>query len=138
MTRLKESHPCSHCGIQTRNEYFCSHKCRAAVIHKPKTATPRLSRLEKRTLDYQTGQVTYRATLRKIIAKERGYKCSVCEISEWQGQTITLVVDHVDGNAGNNMPDNLRLICPNCNSQTDTFGGRNKGNGRKTRGLRLN
>jgi rubrerythrin len=78
-----------------------------------------------------------RSTARKYLAEERGYNCEVCGIRDWQGKPITLQVDHTDGNAGNNNPNNLRLICPNCHSQTDTFSARNKGNGRAARGLPL-
>ena len=84
---------------------------------------------------YDRGEVTERATLRRLIAEDNGYHCDKCGLDSWCGNPITLIVDHIDGNAGNNMPSNLRLICPNCNSQTDTFGGRNKGSGRKSRGL---
>jgi hypothetical protein len=48
---------------------------------------------------------------------------------------LTLWTDHIDGNATNNHPSNFRLICPNCDSQSDTFGGKNYGKGRKSRGL---
>jgi 5-methylcytosine-specific restriction endonuclease McrA len=52
-------------------------------------------------------------------------------------QEIPLELDHVDGNAGNNQIENLRVLCPNCHAQTPTAKGKNRGNGRKTRGLRL-
>jgi 5-methylcytosine-specific restriction endonuclease McrA len=84
------------------------------------------------------GEVSRRDTLRKILTELRGYNCSCCGISDYNNRPITLQVDHIDGNAGNNMLDNLRLICPNCHSQTETFSGRNKGNGRFSRGLPLN
>ena len=46
---------------------------------------------------------------------------------------IVLEVDHIDGLHYNNTVDNLRLICPNCHSQTDTYKNKNNGNGRKYR-----
>ena len=79
-----------------------------------------------------------RSRLRVWLTEDRGYKCSCCGISDWNGKSITLQVDHIDGNAGNNLPDNLQLICPNCHSQSKTFAGRNRGFGRASRGLRLN
>lgn len=93
--------------------------------------------LEKSRNKFLSGLITERSSIRKHLTREYGYQCSVCNISEWQGQHITLQVDHIDGNAGNNIPANLRLICPNCHSQTKTFGARNKGSGRSTRGLPL-
>ena len=82
------------------------------------------------------GQLKYRKTLRTILIGLRGPKCEICQIQNtWQNKPMTLIIDHKDGNAGNNSPNNLRLLCPNCNSQTDTFSGRNKGYGRQSRGL---
>ena len=78
-----------------------------------------------------------RPTIRKYLAEERGYKCEVCSISDWEGKPITLQVDHINGDPSNDHPDNLRLICPNCHSQTDSFSGANKGSGRAARGLSL-
>jgi hypothetical protein len=54
------------------------------------------------------------------------YKCSECDISDWCGHPITLHVDHIDGNWKNNEIKNLRFLCPNCHSQTGTFGSKNK------------
>lgn len=59
-----------------------------------------------------------------------GYRCSVCNLDEWQGKKIGLEVDHIDGRHYNNTINNLRFMCPNCHSQTDTYKNRNKGNGR--------
>lgn len=50
------------------------------------------------------------------------YKCDLCGIDTWMDAPITLDVDHIDGNYLNNLVDNLRFLCPNCHSQTDTFG----------------
>jgi hypothetical protein len=52
--------------------------------------------------------------------------CEVCEINEWNGNPINMQLDHIDGNSHNHQLDNLRMICPNCHSQTDTYCGKNK------------
>ena len=64
------------------------------------------------------------------LIETRGYKCEVCKLSEWNKQKIHLECDHIDGIHYNNTPDNLRLICPNCHSQTKTYKNHNRGNGR--------
>ena len=53
------------------------------------------------------------------------YKCAICGISEWLGNSLSLQLDHINGNNKDNRLENLRLLCPNCHSQTSTFSGRN-------------
>ncbi|WP_405709678.1 HNH endonuclease [Streptomyces xanthophaeus] len=54
--------------------------------------------------------------------------CRMCGIEAvWQGRPLPLEVDHIDGDWRNNHPENLRLVCPNCHSTTDTYRGRAKG-----------
>ena len=52
--------------------------------------------------------------------------CTNCGITEWQDLPINLHLDHIDGNCSNHKLENLRLLCPNCHSQTDTWCGKNK------------
>lgn len=52
-------------------------------------------------------------------------KCSVCLITHWNGELAPLELDHIDGNNRNNLIENLRIICPNCHAQTDTYKGKN-------------
>lgn len=59
----------------------------------------------------------------------RPYKCEICGISEWNGSSLTLEIDHIDGIRNHNYPNNLRFLCPNCHSQTETWRGRNINSG---------
>jgi len=58
------------------------------------------------------------------------YKCKVCGIDEGQGKPVILDLDHINGNNRDNRLENLRFLCPNCHSQTDTYKGRNKNTGK--------
>lgn len=62
--------------------------------------------------------------LKKKIIEELGWedKCQRCGISEWCGEPITIQVDHINGDPTNHAIDNLRFLCPNCHSQTETWG----------------
>ena len=72
-------------------------------------------------------------TLYRYLVYIDGNFCSVCGLNLWNGKEIRLEVEHIDGDSSNNCPSNLCLICPNCHSQTDTYKGKNKGNGRFSR-----
>lgn len=65
---------------------------------------------------------------RRLI--ECGLKKDVCEIcgqtNEWNGKHLTLQLDHINGNHYDNRLENLRIVCPNCHTQTDTFGNKTK------------
>ena len=53
-------------------------------------------------------------------------KCSICGIESWNNKQIQLELDHIDGNRINHEFNNLRLLCPNCHSQTDTYRSKNR------------
>ena len=74
--------------------------------------------------------------LKRHILKEQNNCCEICENkNEWNGKPIVLILDHINGDASNNRRENLRLICPNCDSQLDTFKSKNRNSARKKRYL---
>jgi len=58
---------------------------------------------------------------KKTVLAEQGGVCLRCGLSEWLGEPLTLELDHADGNHSNNARPNLRVLCPNCHSQTPTY-----------------
>ena len=69
--------------------------------------------------------------VKKYILKEQECKCAICKNDNtWNGKSLVFILDHIDGHAYNNSRDNLRLICPNCDSQLDTYKSKNKNSDR--------
>ncbi len=68
---------------------------------------------------------------RLMLAELKPPFCDSCGLEEWQGRPISLELHHINGDGYDNRLENLQLLCPNCHSQTDTWGGRNKGRGRR-------
>lgn len=68
-----------------------------------------------------------RNVLRRYIVKNEliPYKCSICGLTTWNNKTISLELDHINGINNDNRLENLRFLCPNCHSQTTTYGSRN-------------
>lgn len=85
---------------------FCSNKCQGEY-----TVKKRFTKNSK-----------WNRYMRKYLVENKTYECNVCGISEYNNKPITLQVDHIDGDRTNNEFDNLQFLCPNCHSQTETWG----------------
>lgn len=55
------------------------------------------------------------------------YKCAICNnTGEWNNQKLVLQLDHINGINTDNRLKNLRFLCPNCHTQTETYAGRGR------------
>lgn len=124
--KAKKTGSCINCGKpligykKARNKY-CSIQCCGDAFRK------------KNAQKYENGELRGLGNIKNHLLANSEYKCSICGISDWLGNPLSLIIDHIDGNSQNNIPSNLRLVCPNCDSQLPTFKSRNKGNGRAYR-----
>ena len=85
---------------------FCSNKCQGQYSVKQRF----------------TKGISFTKSMRKYLVENLIYECSCCGITEYNNKPITLQVDHIDGDRKNNEMNNLRFLCPNCHSQTKTWG----------------
>ena len=104
---------------------YCNQECNTNFIR------------EKSFQKILRGEISTRGTLRRTLIWKFGNKCDSCGVTEWLGNPICLEIDHKDGNPGNDAYENIWKICPNCHSTTKSWKGRNRGSGRKSRGLPL-
>lgn len=88
--------------------------------------------------DFQSSDISQslRTYIREVLMGDYCVECGIYGKNPHSGKTI-LHLDHIDGNALNNHPDNHRVLCPNCHAKTHTFRGSNRGNGRKANKDRL-
>jgi 5-methylcytosine-specific restriction endonuclease McrA len=66
----------------------------------------------------------YNIKLRLIGAGLKDGSCEDCGLTEWRGRPLSMALHHVNGDGRDNRLENLRLLCPNCHSQTENFAGK--------------
>ena len=133
MANPKKPRPkCPVCGKEPYRSYYkyCSNICQRKYEY------------QEYIKKWQIGKVSGLMCLglvsryvKKYLRDKFGNKCCICgwaEVNLKTGQ-VPLVADHLDGNWRNNQEENLRLLCPNCDSLTPTFAGLNRGKGREMR-----
>lgn len=117
---------CKNCGRPiSKIKTYCCLKCESEYRHKLG-----YKKILEENASIMNGNYSPHA-FKIDILKEQGYKCAICGMSTiWNGKPLVFVLDHIDGRASNNARNNLRCICPNCDSQLDTYKSKNKNSDR--------
>ncbi len=120
---------CLTCGIEfyfspsQKTGKYCSNKCQQKYQQKKV--------IDDWKKDSNTGVMSgfrLKSGIRGYLLEKYNHQCSSCGWNKVNPSTgkSPLEIDHIDGNPDNNTKENIRMLCPNCHSQTDTFGVKNK------------
>jgi len=125
--RIKRLKKCLCCStefhaINSKSQKYCSRKCHEDYKN-------RLVQTEGFPPSWNSNQ-----RIRRYLKNKHGNFCMICGQSgnDWNGQPMTLIVDHINGKSNDNTLENLRIVCPNCDSQLPTYKAKNKGNSTRT------
>lgn len=133
MANPKKSRPkCPVCGSEPARAFYtyCSNACQMEFQHRMHVE------------DWKNGKTTglnsiglVSSSVKTYLRRKYNNECCLCGWAEVNIKTgvVPLIADHIDGNWRNNIEENLRLVCPNCDALSPTFAALNKGNGRSSR-----
>lgn len=122
----RKIYKCINCGNEFKRKdgysnKFCCNECGLEYKHK-KNYEHFLNHPE------EYARANYSAkNFKSDILKEQNNKCAICGMEPiWNNKNLVFILDHIDGHASHNYRENLRMICPNCDSQLDTYKSKNK------------
>lgn len=115
----QKDNKCLFCKSKTNAAKYCSIECRTKYEREEK-----IKKWKSGEISGSTGeQMSILGWLRDYILEKYNYKCSECGFSGVNKKTGNSIIqiDHIDGNPANTAEENLRALCPNCHSMTETY-----------------
>lgn len=125
MSNRKKVRPkCKHCHKEcARPEgVYCTNACQRMFEWE-----------QRKSAALKIGCFANASNAKRYLLEVYETTCLICGLKEWQDKPMPVTIDHINGNYKDHRIINVRLVCPNCDAQTDTYKGRSRGNGRHTR-----
>lgn len=124
MNPKKPRPKCRNCGQECARpeSIYCNRKCQQILMWE-----------QRKTAALKSGCFVTWKNAKRYLLEVYGTTCLVCGLKEWNGEQMPVTIDHMNGNYQDHRIINVRLICPNCDAQTATYKGKNKGKGRHSR-----
>ncbi len=144
LTQEKQKKPSKHCLFcekpleerNKRNNQYCNKRCQAEFAHQRYIELWLAGRISG---NHKSKRPNVSTHVRRWCLERAGYKCEECgwdRVNPFTGKK-PLAIHHIDGNAKNTRPSNLKVLCPACHSLTENYGSLNKGRGREGRYKRV-
>ena len=131
ITKRKSKAHCKECGkeLKDRNGIFCSQECQKTFNYKDF-----ITKWKNKEVNGTNGlTLQLSPTIKRYMLEKNNFSCSICGWNKRHpvDNKPLVEIDHIDGDASNSFEENLRVLCPNCHSETPTFRARNKISSRK-------
>lgn len=120
---------CSNCSRtykyspSQRKGLYCSNKCQQEYLYEQNISNWLLKKITGKQKDGRPSDF-----VRRYMLEETEHKCSECGWGETNlvNGIVYLEIDHIDGSRENGYKENLRVLCPNCHTLTNTYKTLNK------------
>lgn len=116
-------------SVKSKRCRFCSHAC-YSVFRRNEA----MAKFDSKTVLLPKGNFHSSTIVKEYIYLLKGNQCSICSLKPiWNDKKLVLILDHINGVPDDWDVNNLRLVCPNCDSQLPTYKSKNHGSGRPYR-----
>lgn len=118
--------------VNSKKCKFCCQQCNADYRERESFAE-----LDQKQILLPKGHFHGSKLVKNYISYKKGNCCSICSMKPvWNNNKLVLILDHINGIPDDWDVNNLRLVCPNCDSQLPTYKSKNYGSGRPYRHIK--